>query len=288
MKDYYSILGIIKTAEDIVVKAAYRALAQKYHPDKFSEDPAAAQQRMQEINEAYSVLSDAEKRREYDKTYEFQPSETDADTDNEYFDRDQDQIWHEVTEYFPDLIEIEKDLSKISKQLVHTFRYSLIESKNFEQRKEIAKLIESKYLESYFGSNKEIIEFGRILILFKFKNAAKKLNRAINILGPQVNSKIIKDKIKESELTKDELIMYYLALDKNNIHVKNIASSIISNKKTENINWFIKNLGGRLRMHEDIFKKYYVEFDTWRTLSTQAMNQDELIAFCKKIAHVIV
>jgi curved DNA-binding protein CbpA len=288
IRDYYLILGIIKTAEDIVVKAAYRALAQKYHPDKFSGDPAVAQQRMQEINEAYSVLSDAEKRRGYDKTYDFQSSGTDAETDTEYFDSELDQVWREVTEYYPDLTDIEKSLSKISKQLVHTFKYSLIESKQFEQRKELAKLIEEKYLESYFGSNKELIEFGKILILCKFKNAAKKLNRAVNILGAQVNSKLVKDKIKESELTRDELIMYYLVFNQNNTNVKNIASGIMSNKKTENIDWFIKNLGGRLKMHEDIFKKYYVEFDTWKTLSTKAMNQDELIAFSKKIAQIIV
>ena len=40
MKDYYCILGVIKSAEDIVIKAAYRALAQKYHPDKFEGDEA--------------------------------------------------------------------------------------------------------------------------------------------------------------------------------------------------------------------------------------------------------
>ncbi len=69
MKDYYGILGVIKTAEDIVIKAAYRALTQKHHPDKFQGSQDEAQHRMQEINEAYAVLSDTEKRKEYDSTY---------------------------------------------------------------------------------------------------------------------------------------------------------------------------------------------------------------------------
>jgi curved DNA-binding protein CbpA len=289
MKDYYSILGIIKTAEDIVVKAAYRALAQKYHPDKFSGDPAVAQQRMQEINEAYSVLSDEEKRREYDKTYEFQSSGTDAETDTEYFDSELDQIWREVTEYYPDLTDIERSLSKISKQLVHTFKYSLIESKQFEQRQELAKLIEEKYLESYFGSNKEIIEFGKILILCKFKNAAKKLNRAINILGTQINSKLVIEKIKDYDLTKNELVVYKLALNKNNIDAKTIAPRILSSQPSfRDIELFIKFLGGNLIMHEDIFKKYYIEAAGWKTVSTNSMNFEELHEFCIKLANTVI
>ncbi len=289
MKDYYSILGIIKTAEDIVVKAAYRALAQKYHPDKFSGDPAVAQQRMQEINEAYSVLSDEEKRREYDKTYEFQSSDTDAETDTEYFDSELDQIWHEVTEYYPDLTDIEKSLSKISKQLVHTFKYSLVESKQFEQRKELAKLIEEKYLESYFGSNKEIIEFGKILILCKFKNAAKKLNRAINILGTQVNSSTVIEKILTTELTKDQKLISTLLLNRDNKYVKNIAPSIlIGQPDFRNIDFFIKNLGGSIKTHEDILTTYYVEAVGWKTVYTKGMNFEELQVFCKTLANIVI
>ena len=58
MKDYYRILGVLDDAEDIIIKAAYRALAQRYHPDKWSGDQVEATKRMAEINEAYSVLSE--------------------------------------------------------------------------------------------------------------------------------------------------------------------------------------------------------------------------------------
>jgi curved DNA-binding protein CbpA len=289
MKDYYSILGIIKTAEDIVIKAAYRALAQKYHPDKFSGDPALAQQRMQEINEAYSVLSDAEKRQEYDKTYDFQSSGTDAETDTEYFDSELDQVWHEVTEYYPDLTDIEKSLSKISKQLVHTFKYSLIESKKFEQRKEIANLIESKYLEGYFGTNKEIIEFGKILILCKFKNAAKKLNRAVDILGAQANSKMVINKIQASDLTQDELVIYRLFLNRKNVQAKYVAQKILSGKFSfHDIEFFIQNLEGKVKKYEDILKTFYVENTGSPKASTKSMNLEELNMFCIRLAGLII
>lgn len=61
-KDYYAILGLSPDAEGILIKAAYRALSQKYHPDKETGDEL----KMQEINEAYSVLSDPESRAAYD------------------------------------------------------------------------------------------------------------------------------------------------------------------------------------------------------------------------------
>lgn len=64
-KNYYRILGVLDDAEEIVIRAAYRALAQRYHPDKWQGDSAVAAKRMAEINEAYSVLSDKDKRAEY-------------------------------------------------------------------------------------------------------------------------------------------------------------------------------------------------------------------------------
>jgi len=63
-KDYYQALGIEKSADAETVKKAYRRLARKYHPDLSKEADAAA--RMSEINEAYAVLSDPEKRAAYD------------------------------------------------------------------------------------------------------------------------------------------------------------------------------------------------------------------------------
>jgi DnaJ-class molecular chaperone len=68
-KDYYEILGINKNATQEEIKEAYRKLAFKYHPDLNKENPMAVE-KMKEINEAYAVLSDARKRREYDLLWE--------------------------------------------------------------------------------------------------------------------------------------------------------------------------------------------------------------------------
>jgi curved DNA-binding protein len=64
-KDYYQALGVARNADADAIRSAYRKLARKYHPDVSKEPDAQA--RMQEVNEAYAVLSDAGKRAAYDK-----------------------------------------------------------------------------------------------------------------------------------------------------------------------------------------------------------------------------
>jgi molecular chaperone DnaJ len=65
-RDYYEILGVTRTATDQEIKSAYRRLAVKYHPDKNPND-ATAEERFKEAAEAYSVLSNDEQRKRYDR-----------------------------------------------------------------------------------------------------------------------------------------------------------------------------------------------------------------------------
>ena len=65
-KDYYRILGVSRDADEKEIKRAYRRLARKYHPDVNPGDKEA-EERFKEINEAYEVLSDPEKRKKYDR-----------------------------------------------------------------------------------------------------------------------------------------------------------------------------------------------------------------------------
>lgn len=62
--DYYHILGVEKTATQDKIKAAYRKLAKRYHPD-INKNNSSAEERFKEISVAYEVLSDKEKRRLY-------------------------------------------------------------------------------------------------------------------------------------------------------------------------------------------------------------------------------
>src|SRR5271163_3534226 len=65
-KDYYDILGVARTASADEIKKAFRKLARIHHPD-VAKDKAKGEIKFKEINEAYEVLSDAEKRRKYDQ-----------------------------------------------------------------------------------------------------------------------------------------------------------------------------------------------------------------------------
>ena len=67
MSDFYNTLGVSREAEDVVIRAAYKALAQKYHPDKWRHNPKLSNERMSEINRAYEILSDSNKRNKYNR-----------------------------------------------------------------------------------------------------------------------------------------------------------------------------------------------------------------------------
>lgn len=67
--DHYRTLQVVRAADPEVIERAYKALSLKYHPDRTSaENRIAATRRMQQINDAYAVLRDPDKRREYDST----------------------------------------------------------------------------------------------------------------------------------------------------------------------------------------------------------------------------
>lgn len=66
-RDYYEVLGVKRSASDADIKKAYRRLAMKYHPDRNPGKEKEATEKFKEINEAYGILGDAEKRQQYDQ-----------------------------------------------------------------------------------------------------------------------------------------------------------------------------------------------------------------------------
>ena len=72
-RDYYEVLGISKSASEEEVKKAYRKLAMQFHPDRNAGDKES-EAKFKEVNEAYSVLSDGQKRKQYD-TFGFETNQ---------------------------------------------------------------------------------------------------------------------------------------------------------------------------------------------------------------------
>ena len=70
-RDYYEVLGIDKNASESEIKKAYRKMAMQYHPDKFAnatdKEKEEAEHKFKEINDAYQVLSDSQKKAQYDR-----------------------------------------------------------------------------------------------------------------------------------------------------------------------------------------------------------------------------
>ena len=73
-RDYYEVLGVNKNATDEELKEAYRKMAKKYHPDANPDNKAEAEAKFKEVNEAYEVLSNPQKRKMYDQFGTADPS----------------------------------------------------------------------------------------------------------------------------------------------------------------------------------------------------------------------
>ena len=185
-KDYYAVLGVLPDAEDIVVRAAYRALAQRYHPDHARESQEKAHTRMSELNDAFSVLSDKAKRSSYD-----QLRSAAAPSCGEQFNAEEDppddtpleNDWRVALKYYPDLALLERRLSQFSRNLACTYRAHILETQQFDARELLAGLMENHFLRAHFGDHETNRDFARRLILARQRKAAQVFNESIRVLG---------------------------------------------------------------------------------------------------------
>lgn len=80
MKDYYKILQVNKSASPEIISKVYKLLAKKYHPDSNPDNIKEAEEKFKEISEAYEILSDEEKRKNYDLELEAEEAQENAET----------------------------------------------------------------------------------------------------------------------------------------------------------------------------------------------------------------
>jgi len=202
-KTYYQVLGVLNTAEDLVIRAAYRSLSNKYHPDKWTGDKKVAHERMSEINAAYQTLGDAAKRQKYDEELKRQGKYDDAaDIDNDTSDfegiySEHSDAWDIALQFFPDLNALHERLRKINSSLAYTFKTILIEKKNFPQASELVEQMEREFLIKYFGKDESILGLAKFLITHNARVVAKELNRIMSVMGNSVTAAQITEVLKK-------------------------------------------------------------------------------------------
>lgn len=191
-QDYYAVLGVSPDAEDIVIRAAYRALAQRYHPDRAGAPDANAHTRMAELNAAYAVLSDQARRSAYDRLRaaganagggRFGDAEEVPPAEDDPLAKD----WKIAQKIYPDLAAFEQRLAQFSAKLAATYRAYLLETRQFEPRESLAGQMENHFLSTYFGEHERNVDFARRLILARQRKAARALNDMIRVLGSDAN-----------------------------------------------------------------------------------------------------
>jgi curved DNA-binding protein CbpA len=201
-KDHYNVLGVLPDAEHIVIVAAYRALASHYHPDRWKGDPNIATHKMAEINVAYGVVGDADKRKAYDATREksHQTINDDGDETEAMFDQavsEYEEKWNMACDIYPDLNDIRKRLSKTAHRLSFAFVIQVVEGKQYKNRHTLSKAMEDQFLTMYFGTNPQILDYARNLISFGFKDAVKRLNSLVDLLGNDLESDVVIKKVDD-------------------------------------------------------------------------------------------
>jgi curved DNA-binding protein CbpA len=192
--DLYEILGVLPSAEDIVITAAYRVLAQRYHPDRWTGPPAEAHERMATINRAYETLKDPARRAAYDgrrskkdqASYEQQQDQGREEVFSQAIN-DLEARWKIAADVFPDLNTLRSKLAKLSSGLAFSYVTVVLEKKAFNDRQALAERMQDMFLERYFGTDPKIKDVARDLILAGQRDAAKTLNELVDVMGSAVD-----------------------------------------------------------------------------------------------------
>ncbi|MBF0290386.1 MAG: DnaJ domain-containing protein [SAR324 cluster bacterium] len=191
-KDYYAVLGLLPSAEEIVITATYRALAKRYHPDHFDGPKELGETKMKDLNEAYAVLSNPSEKKKYDEA-----RIRDSGIDSDFFENQHDkppsfdpleENWNTALTYYPHLNHLESELAKISWKLAYSFRIIVLETKSFKKADDLAKSMRKQFLEMYFGKHPKILKLVEELIRRDARDALRELNKAISVLGSDIDA----------------------------------------------------------------------------------------------------
>lgn len=180
MRTYYDVLGVAADTPDVVIKAAFRALAKEYHPDRAHADSGDTD-RFIEIQAAYSVLSKPDSRSKYDAELEeafvaFAPSPPDMPGAGE---SRFPVPWSSEPHDAADIERICTRLSLYSEPLAQAFHEACLRGECGNDPWACAEEMENGFFREYFGEDPDIQAFARLLLLRSLTEAAASLNQLV-------------------------------------------------------------------------------------------------------------
>lgn len=196
MKDYYAILHVLPSAEIDVIKAAYRALSRKYHPDTCTGDKTTASKKMQEINEAFGILGDPDRRKKYDEERKASNQEDEFTSNDNQIDARLEEDWKVAAKFCPEAQECFEFLEKLSKSLAFAYKSYLLDTKQFHGCEKLKDRFRKEFLTNFFGSDQHIQMIGESLVLLGEFQAAKSVNRAVKIVGNSLSPDAVIKRLK--------------------------------------------------------------------------------------------
>ncbi len=217
MVDYYQILGVPRNAPQSLIKKTYAALQKIYHPDVYVGDSAFATEKIKEINEAYKILSDKRKREAHDRDLnsrnnnhdDFYEEDTWDEKAEETYSSMKESEWDYICSFYPEADQYFKELKILSGALAFQFQMILVENKAFKDAFKISSNLEKEFLKSKFGTNSKIQSLAKDAILNNFRDFAKDLNKALNILGQNSFDKVLSKLSKDHEKFASEFYPRY-------------------------------------------------------------------------------
>lgn len=180
MRTYYDVLGVAADTPDVVIKAAFRALAKEYHPDRTNAD-AGDTERFIEIQAAYAVLSKPDSRSEYDaelrdSAVPHLPAIADGPAANGYHSP---VPWPAPSQAMADIERICARLSLYSEALAQSFHEAYLRGECGEEPLRYAEEMEKSFFREYFGEDPDVQALARLLLLGSRTGAALTLNQLV-------------------------------------------------------------------------------------------------------------
>jgi curved DNA-binding protein CbpA len=214
--DHYQVLGLSPQAEEVVIVAAFRALASRYHPDKFSgPDAEIAHRRMAQINAAYAVLGDSAARQRFDdelaqadqllaQAYAAEEARARQQAQALALRQEREQAaqealakaraqreqavalendWKTAVRLYPDLALLRDRLGRSDAGLAQSFVRGMLTSGEFDSRKALAETLEKRYYQRTFGDNPQVLALARELVRYQLPKAIEALKTYLAVAG---------------------------------------------------------------------------------------------------------